>query len=428
MATDVIMLFVLLFACMALGIPIGISVGIATVVTMVTSTNINVLTIAQNCIGGLDSFPLMAIPFFILSGNLMRLGGLSEKLVNLAKALVGGLKGGLGMVTVMSCLFFSAISGSAPATVSAIGSTMIPRMSDNGYDKGYAGALTATAGSLGVILPPSIPFVIYGVVSGTSIGGLFLAGVFPGFILAAALLITNYIMSRRNNYGAATDGIIMKEVLVALKAAIPAMLVPVIILGGIYGGVFTPTEAAVVSVFYALFVGKFIYRELALVNIYEALRDTAQITGATVFIIGLSLSFAGYMTMARVPVTVGNAISSLTENPILIMLMLNAFLILMGLCIDNISNTIILTPILLPIAVSTGMDPIHFGVMMTLNLAIGFVTPPYGVNVMFASAIGKVPMEKIIAKSGALLIAMFIVLMIITYIPVITMYLPTALM
>ena len=426
MTEGVLMLFLLLFIFMGIGIPIGISLGLSTVLTMVTTTNISILSIPQNCIGGLDSFPLMAIPFFILSGNLMRLGGLSDRLLNLAKACIGWATGGLGMITALSCLFFSALSGSAPATVSAIGSTMIPRMADNGYNKGYAGALTATAGSLGVILPPSIPLVIFGVVSGTSIAGLFLAGIIPGFIMAGALMIANYVMSKHYKYPKVSDRVDIKEVLLALKDAIWALLVPIIILGGIYGGIFTPTEAAVVAVFYSLIIGKFVYKELKWPTIYEAFRETVQINGSTTFMVGLSLSFAGYMTMAQVPAAVGSFIYGVTDNPIVIMLILNVFLIIIGLCIDNISNTIILTPILLPIAMSAGMDPIHFGLMMTINLAIGFVTPPYGVNLMFASAIGKVSMEEIVAKSPPFLLAMLVVLMLITYIPSLTMAIPQA--
>jgi C4-dicarboxylate transporter DctM subunit len=424
MASGAIILFVMLLILMSIGVPIGVSLGVSTLSTMVLTTDLNVISIPQNCFRGLDSFPLMAIPFFVLAGNLMRYGGISDRLLKLSAELVGSIKGGLGMVTTLACMFFAALSGSAPATVTAIGSSMIPAMNKNEYDQGYSAALTAAAGSIGVIIPPSIPFVIYGVVSGTSIGALFLAGLIPGILIGIFLMLTNYIMSKKYGYGGLPQKFNIKTPLISFGKAFWAVLVPVIILGGIYGGIFTPTEAAVVGVVYSLIIGAFVYRELTWATIYEAFRDTVQINGSTTFMVGLSLSFAAYLTLANIPATVGNMITTLTENPILILLMINLFLLIVGCFIDNISSTIILTPILLPIVLTFGMDPVQFGIMMTINLAIGFVTPPYGVNLFFASAIGNVSIERISSKVLPFLLAMLLVLMAITFIPSFSMFLP----
>ena len=371
-----ILLFVLLIILMMASVPVGISLGVSTLITMLLTTDLNVIMIPQYCFRGLDSFPLMAIPFFMLAGNLMRFGGLSEKLINLAYSLVSGIKGGLGHVTVLASMFFAALSGSAPATVMAIGSNVIPEMEKKGYDRAYATALASTAGTIGVIIPPSIPFVIYGVVSGASIGDLFMAGIIPGILIGIVLIIVNYFYSRKYGYGGegkASFKLFLKE----LKDSIWALLVPVIILGGIYGGIFTPTESAVVAVVYSLIIGVFVYKKLTWKDIYEALKDTGAMNGTTTFMVGLSMAFAAYLTLAGIPSSVGAFITSLNAGPVVVLLLINLVLLIVGCFIDNISSTIILTPILLPIAQSFGMDAVQFGIVMTVNLAIGFITPPY---------------------------------------------------
>lgn len=418
-----ILLFVILIVLMMLSVPVGIALGVSTLITMVVTTDLNVVMIPQYCFRGLDSFPLMAIPFFMLAGNLMRFGGLSEKLINLAYSLVAGIKGGLGHVTVLACMFFAALSGSAPATVTAIGSNVIPEMVKKGYDRGYATALTSTAGTIGVIIPPSIPFVIYGVVSGASIGELFMAGVFPGILIGIVLMIVNYFFSRKYGYGGegkADFKLFLRE----LKDAIWALLVPVIILGGIYGGIFTPTESAVVAIVYSLFVGIVIYKKLTLKDIYDAFKDTASMNGTTTFMVGLSMAFAAYLTMAGIPSAVGNYILSMDAGPVVILLMVNIVLLIVGCFIDNISSTIILTPILLPIVESLGMTPVHFGIVMTVNLAIGFITPPYGVNLFYGSAIGGITLEQLAKKIVPFIIAMIFCLAIITAVPALSLWLP----
>ena len=419
-----ILLFVLLIVLMMLSVPVGIALGVSTLITMVLTTDLNIIMIPQYCVRGLDSFPLMAIPFFMLAGNLMRFGGLSEKLISLAYSLVAGIKGGLGHVTVLASMFFAALSGSAPATVTAIGSNVIPEMVKKGYDRSYATALTSTAGTIGVIIPPSIPFVIYGVVSGASIGDLFMAGVFPGILIGIVLMIVNYFFSKKYGYGGegkADFKLFLRE----LKDAIWALLVPVIILGGIYGGIFTPTESAVVAIVYSLIVGIFVYKKLTLKDIYEAFKDTASMNGTTTFMVGLSMSFAAYLTMAGIPAAVGNYITSLDAGPILVLLMVNIVLLIVGCFIDNISSCIILTPILLPIVQAQGMTPVHFGIVMTVNLAIGFITPPYGVNLFYGSAIGGITLEQLAKKIIPFIIAMIFCLFIITAVPALSLWLPS---
>lgn len=428
MSSGVLLIFVILAFCMSISLPIGVSLGVATAVTMAVTTNLKLLSIPQSCFGGLDSFPLMAIPFFILAGNLMKYGGISQRLLDFSGSVVGSIRGGLGMVTILSSMFFAAISGSAPATVTAIGSITIPEMKNKGYDLGYAAALTASAGTIGVIIPPSIPFVIYGVMSGASIGGLFMAGIIPGVMIGIGLMLVNYIAAKKYGYGGKTEAFSLRKAMISFKNATFALLCPVIILGGIYGGIFTPTEAAVVGIVYALLVGAFIYRELKWKDIYDAFRDTVLINGSTTFMVGLSLAFASYLTMAQVPATIAGGFLSISSNPIIIFLMINLLLICIGCFIDNISSCVILTPILLPIAVSMGMDPIQFGIVMTVNLAIGFITPPYGANLFFASAIGHVSIERISQKIIPFILVMVAILLALTFIPALSMWLPNMLL
>ena len=418
--SGVALLFILLIGLMMASVPVGISLGLSTLVTMVLTTNLDVITIPQYCFRGLDSFPLMAIPFFMLAGNLMKFGGLSEKLINLSNSLVRGFKGGLGHVTVLASMFFAALSGSAPATVMAIGSNVIPQMEKHGYDRGYATALASTAGTIGVIIPPSIPFVIYGVVSGASISDLFVAGIIPGILIGIVLMVVNYIYARKYGYGGEGRAS-FREFLHELKDAIWALLVPVIILGGIYGGIFTPTESAVVAVVYTLIIGFVVYKELTWKKVWDAFMETGALNGTTTFMVGLSMSFAAYLTLAGIPSAVGQAILSLDAGPVVILLLINVVLLVVGCFVDNISSTIILTPILLPIAQGVGMTAVQFGIVMTVNLAIGFITPPYGVNLFYGSAIGKVSIEELSKKILPFIGAMIICLLLLTFIEPLSM-------
>ncbi|WP_288760745.1 TRAP transporter large permease [uncultured Veillonella sp.] len=418
---DAISLFGIFFVLLFIGVPIGYAIGIATVITIAVFTPLSPMIIAQNAIAGVDSFPLLAIPFFMLAGNLMRSGGIARRLVDFFQSIIGHVTGGLGMVTIVVCMFFAAISGSAVATVSAVGAFMIPEMVKHGYSKSFAAAITAAAGTIGVIIPPSIPFVIYGVVANASITKMFTAGILPGVLMGVALMIVCYIVSKKNGYVGSDERKSAKEIWTAFKEAFWAILSPVIILGGIYSGIFTPTEAAVVSVVYSLIVGVFIYKELDYKETYAAFRDAIDVNGATTFMIGLSAAFAVLLTLEKIPLKIAMFITSLSDNGIIILLLINVFLLLVGMFIDNIPATIILSPILLPVAVKLGMDPVTFGVMLTMNLAIGFCTPPYGINLFVASAISKVDMGLLSRKILWPIIGLLAVLALVTYVDPVTM-------
>lgn len=414
-------LFILMILLILVGVPIGISIGVATAVTMACTTSMPLLVIAQKAYTGLDSFPLLGVPFFILAGSLMCNGGISRRLINLAETLVGYIVGGLAMVTVMACMFFAAISGSGPATVSAIGSFMIPAMKERKYGAGFAAALTAASGTIGVIIPPSIPFVIYCIVAQVSIGDMFIAGIIPGILIGISLMGTCFFIARKRGYISSNPPPTIKDVLGSFKEALWALFIPVIILGGIYSGVFTPTEAAVVSVVYALFIGKFVYRELDYAGFYKSMRETVLVNGALMFMIGLSIAFANYISLAQIPAKLASSLAGLSSSPFMLLLLINIFLLIIGCFIDNIAAVVILTPLLLPIVRNVGVDPIHFGLIITFNLAIGFVTPPYGINLFVASTVSGENIESISLEILPFIAVMVLCLMVLTYFPILTM-------
>lgn len=420
------LLFGTLFVCLLIGVPIAIALGVSALIAIYFGTTLPLSIITQKAFTSLDSFPLLAIPFFMLAGILMGKGGVSKRLLAFASALVGWMTGGLGMVTIVACMFFAAISGSGPATVAAIGGFMIPAMVARKYDGGFASAVAAAAGSIGVIIPPSIPFVLYGVIGGVSVGSMFLAGIIPGLIIGVGLLITAYIISKKRGYkpepGESTFK--FKDVLTTFWDAKWALLIPVIILGGIYGGIFSPTEAAVVAVVYAIIIGKFVYKELSWHGLYESFRQAIVINSTTMIIIGLSVSFAYFMTIEQIPGEISDYLTALSSNPLVILLAINLLLLVVGMFIDTISALVVLTPILLPIVVTVGVDPIHFGVILVANLAIGFVTPPLGVNLFVASSVGGVRFEKIAFAVIPFLLSMIVCLLIITFIPALSLWLP----
>ncbi|MDQ0273132.1 TRAP transporter large permease [Cytobacillus purgationiresistens] len=424
----VAVLFISLFVFLLIGVPIAISLGASALVTIYFTTTLPLTIMTQKAFTALDSFPLLAIPFFMLAGVLMGKAGVSRRLLTLATMLVGWMVGGLAMVTVVTCMFFAAISGSGPATVAAIGSFMIPSMKAKRYDEGFAAALTAAAGSIGVIIPPSIPFVMYGVIGGVSIGGMFLAGIIPGIIIGIGLMIVSYLISKKKGYKPETTiDYSFKAVLKALYDAKWALLIPVIILGGIYGGIFSPTEAAVVAVVYATIIGIFVHKELTMKDMYECIREAIVINATTMIIVGLSISFAYIMTLEQIPNSIAGFITDLSTNPFVILLVINLLLLVVGMFIDTISALVVLTPILLPIVTAVGVDPIHFGVILVANLAIGFITPPLGVNLFVASSIGGIKIEKIVAAILPFLLSMLITLLVITYVPALSTWLPNLL-
>lgn len=418
---ETLLLFSVLIVLIMMSVPIGITLGLSTLLCLAFTTDIPLTILAQKSATGLDSFPLLAIPFFILAGTLMCNGGISRRLVNLAESLVGFIVGGLAMVTVLACMFFAAISGSGPATVSAIGSFMVPSMKERHYDADFAAAITAASGTIGVIIPPSIPFVIYCVVAQASIGDMFIAGIIPGIIIGAALMVVCYLTARKRNYLSSTARPTFRAVAVAFREAVWALFVPIIILGGIYGGIFTPTEAAVVAVVYSILIGKFVYRELDGKTLYECLRSAGLINGATEFMIGFSMAFASYLSMAQIPASVGAWLREFSNNPLVILMVINVFLLVIGCFIDNIAAVVILTPILLPVVKSLGIDPIHFGLIITVNLACGFISPPYGINLFVASAISGESIESISKAIIPSFLAMIVCLILFTYFPILSL-------
>lgn len=418
-------ILIVFLGCVFASVPIGFAIGLSVVAYALSTGSVNMGYIASGLFASCDSFPLMAIPFFILSGALMEGGGLSKRLVLFFDSLVGHLTGGLAIVTVITCMFFGAISGSGPATTAAVGAIMVPTMVEKGYDKKFAMALVAASGCLGVIVPPSIPMVSYGISVNASIATMFMGGFLPGILLGTLLIITAVWSCKKNGFTGNGEQFSWKKVGASFKDAFWAILSPVIILGGIYSGVFTPTEAAVISVVYALLVGVFAYKELNVKNIYKKFAEAACTHGTVNIIVGTSTILGRVLTLEQIPDAVANAMISLTDNKIIILLIINLLLLACGCLLETNSSILILAPILYPVVANFGVDIVHFGLIMVVNLAIGFITPPVGVNLFVACGIGKIPFAELVKKIIPFLIALLIGLVLITYIPAISMTLPS---
>lgn len=421
------LLFGLFGVFLILGIPIAISIGLAALLTLAISTNVPLVVIAQRMYAAVDSFPMMAIPYFIVAGGLMERGGISRRLINFAGSLVGSLSGGLGQVTVLTSMFFSAISGSGPATTAAIGSIMIPAMEKNNYDRSFATALQATAGALGPLIPPSILFITFGVATDVSIGDLFLAGVIPGALVGLSLMIVVYVISKKNGYVGTNKKTGIGEVFKSAREAFWALLMPLIILGGIYGGIFTPTEAAVVSAVYGLVIGIFVYGELKLKDLPDIFVKSAVTSAMVMYVIATASAFSWIMSNQQIPMRIANFIIDIAPNSFVLFLFLNILLLLTGCFIELNAAIVILAPLMMPIMLKMGIDPIHFGAIMVTNLCLGLVTPPLGVNLYVACGISNLKIEDVSKALIPFLGAAIIALLLITYIPVISLYLPSLL-
>lgn len=406
---------IVLLLLLVLTIPIAIAIGLASSL-IVFDSGTNPIVIVQRLFTSLDAFPLLAVPFFILAGSLMEKGGISKRLIDLANTFVGSKTGGLGIVAILASMFFSAISGSGPATTAAIGAIMIPAMVSKGYDVRFASSAQAAAGELGVIIPPSIPLVLYGIAAGVSIGDLFIAGVVPGLMIGFSLIIVMYFFAKINKYPVG-ESYTWGERLTALKNSILSILMPVIILGGIYGGVFTPTEAAVVATIYALIVGLFIYKELKWKQLIHIFSESALISSTILIIISTAGLFSWILTSNRVPVAVSEWFVSLSESPIVFILIINLLLFLIGMFFDGGAAIIILAPILTPIAVNFGIDPVHFGIIMVANLAVGMITPPLGVNLFVVSQIANIRLEAMFRHLSLFVAVTMLDILIISYVP-----------
>src|SRR5699024_8639136 len=361
------LLFILLLVLIVINVPIAIALGLATIVVFIVAGNVPLVILPQKMFAALDSFPLMAAPFFILAGKLMEHGGISERLIVFAQSLVGQFKGGLAHVSIVACVFFAAISGSANATTAAIGSIMIPAMVKAGYDRNFATAIQAAGGTTGIVIPPSVPLVLYGVSASVSISSLFIAGIVPGILLGVSLMIVAYIVSSVKGYGIGAEKTNIKRIVKAFKESILALFMPIIILGGIYGGFFTPTEASVVAVVYGFIVGWFVYKKINLKILRKILVSSSVTTSVILFIIATAALFGMLLTRENVPQNIANMFLEADLSPFVILLLLNLFLLVVGTFMETIASIIILTPILLPVATSIGVDPTHFGIIMITN-------------------------------------------------------------
>ncbi len=368
----------------------------------------------------INKFPLAAIPFFILAGNLMETGGISRRLVEFAKSIVGGVQGGLPMTCVLTCMIFAAVSGSSVATTFAIGAILIPALIKHGYPTSYAAALQATSAELGVIIPPSIPMILYGVSAEVSIGELFIAGFGPGILISLALMAFVWVYCKIKGWGK-NDGDGRLSLGRATLQAGWALLMPVIILGGIYGGVFTPTEASAVAVFYALIVGVVIYREIKVKDLYTILRKSALSSAVIMFIIANAGLFAFLITRAGVPDAIGRWLEAVLQSPTMFLLGVNAALFIIGMFIETSAAIIVLAPILAPVAMHFGVDPVHFGLIMVVNLAMGMITPPFGVNLFAACTVAKISLDRIVGHLLPFVGVILVCLLVITYVPSISL-------
>ena len=401
--------------CFALTVSVAVSIGLASILG-IQASNANMLLSVKEMFNAINKFPLAAIPFFILAGNLMETGGISRRLVEFAKSLVGGVQGGLPMTCVLTCMIFAAVSGSSVATTFAIGAILIPALIKHGYPTSYAAALQATSAELGVIIPPSIPMILYGVSAEVSIGELFIAGFGPGILISLALMAFVYVYCKWKGWGK-NDGDGRLPFGRAFLQAGWALLMPVIILGGIYGGVFTPTEASAVAVLYALLVGTLIYREIKPRALYAVLKKSVISSSVIMFIIANAGLFAFLITRAGVPEAIGLWLQQVLKTPAYFLLGVNAALFVIGMFIETSAAIIVLAPILAPVAQHFGIDPVHFGLVMVVNLALGMITPPFGVNLFAACTVARISLDRIVKHLVPFVLVILACLMVITYVP-----------
>lgn len=431
----VAVLFIALFVLLVIGVPVGFAIGGATMISMLLCSDLNMVINAQYCYSGIFSFTVMAIPFFMLAGTIMSTGGIAKRIVHFASAIIDFVNGAIGCVSIIACMFFGALSGSGMATASAIGSMMIPEMKKKGYDPAYAATIVCFGGIVGPIIPPSLSFVLYGSSTNVSIPDLFLAGILPGILIGVIFVVTNIIfctikgVDLRSNSQTVVEKVPMgvsmknrlKNIVKATVEGFWALLAPVIILGGIYSGVFTPTEAACVSVVYSLIISLFVYRDIDFKGLYETFLSTSVLNGATSFLLGYSTVFSTFMTFEKVPQMITEFLTSVSENPYVVLMFINVILLIVGCFLDTVPAIIVMAPMLLPTVQALDIDPVHFGVIMAVNLALGLCSPPYGCNLFVGAAVAKIKMESMFKYILPYFIIGIISLLIITYVPALSL-------
>lgn len=417
------MIFALiLFVCLFLGVPIFVVLGVPTLVELLSSP-VPLASLAHSLFDGVDKFPLLAIPNFVLAGAVMARAGITRDIINVMRTVVGEAYGGLAIVTILSCMFFAAISGSGPGTVAAIGTLLIPAMEDDGYPKDFAAAVTSSGGTLGILLPPSNPMIVYGVLASVSIGDLFLAGLLPGLLMGALLIGTTYFLSRKNSYRGVPHQFDAKTFAATVWKAKFSLATPFLVLGGIYGGIFTPVEASVVAVAYALLVGVAVKRTIGFREIWAALSEASIVCGGLVVIMGTAIFFGEYLALNLIPQKIAASLLTVTKDPILMLLMISAILIVLGTFMETLSTVIILTPILLPLVKQLGIDPIHFGIILVVTSEIGFLTPPLGVNLFVACGISGLKIEEVSRAVLPFILTIMAGLLILLFFPQISLFL-----
>ena len=412
---------------LAIGAPVAVAMGLTGAIAVTMLDEIPLEVIAQRFVTGVDSFPLLAVPFFILAGALMNTGGTTQRLVRLANVLVGRFTGGLGHVNVVSNMIMAGMSGSAAADAAGTGSVLIPAMARAGYSRPFAAALTAAASTIGPIIPPSIPFVVFGVLASVSIGRLFLGGAIPGLLMGLYLMAAVYIIARRRGYarGAKPTG---GEVWTAFRDALPALMLPAIIVWGIAGGVVTPTEASVLAVLYALFLGTVVYRELTWDSTFAIFGEAAMTTATVMFIVAASALLAWVLTREQAGPQLVRLVTAVSTDPFIVLLVLNVILLILGCFLETLSLMILLVPVLMPLIKTLGIDPVHFGVMFTLNLMIGLITPPVGMSMFITCRIAGIQVAEFAREIWPFVIALVAVLLVVTYFPSVVLFLPNLVM
>lgn len=421
----ILIILILLFVLMLTGVPISISLALAAVCGLLMSdVEIPMTVVTQRFFSAVDSFPMLAIPFFMLAGELMMVGSMGQKITNFASACVGWLRGGLAQASTLASMFFAGISGSGAADTAAVGKMMIPVMERKGYDKGFASSTIATAGTIAVVIPPSIPLLVYGVTAGVSVGALFIAGIVPGILIGISIMFLNYYTARKRGYDLNGGSFSVVSFIKAFKAGIWALMLPVIIIGGIRSGIFTPTESAAIAAGYAFIVGMFIYKDLKWRDLPGIFHRVGISTAMVMFIICGANLFGWVLTAEQVPLKLASFITELTNNKYLILLLINMILLIVGCFLNATSAITILTPLFLPITNAVGIDPLFLGLVMVVNLAIGLITPPVGLDLFIVQGIANISMDKLVRAITPFILLLILDLMIITYIPQLSMWLP----